>query len=140
MPMNEPSAADLSQTTKSIPRPQRRLYAVTLAVVLVVLAVGVLLIRKYGVELARGELKQLPLPTEAVVKLAAFLQTPLGMGCAVGSFMILGLLALKGVLDGALKILIGINFVALAVFILVMVLGLFVPLMKIREQFGGGAK
>lgn len=104
--------------TRSIPRPRRRLYVASLAVAfLVTVGIGLL---AGGLERAAGRMgiRDLPAVVELVAWLGRVSRDPLWLGLGVGIVVFLSLLALKGLLDRILKLLIGLNVVWLVVFLL----------------------
>ena len=76
---------------------------------------------------------ELPVPTEWVLAFGAFLQTRLGMGLAAFSFLCVILLVLKGTLDKILRILIGVNVVAIIAFLAFSLYGTYAPMLKQKD-------
>jgi len=109
--------------TRSIPKPQRRLYVASLIGALIV-TVGFSLVAG-GVDRvsSRGQVhdlfKGLPIATDLALWLGRILREPLWLALVVFGAVLLALLALKGLLDRILKLLIGLNFLWLVVFLLV---------------------
>jgi type IV secretory pathway VirB2 component (pilin) len=64
------------------------------------------------------QLDKLPAPSEMLIKINRFLHTPAGTAIAVFCFLTVLFMTLKGVLDRVLKLLIGLNVVWLAAFLL----------------------
>ena len=109
------SVVDYSSVRKI--KPPRILFALSLGGLYIIVG----LLSAYNAEVARffkeSGFGDLPLPTEWVVAFGAFLQTKLGMGLAAFSFLCVILLVLKGTLDKILRILIGVNIVAIIGFL-----------------------
>jgi hypothetical protein len=75
---------------------------------------------------------ELPIPTEWILAFGAFLQTRLGMGLAAFSFLAVILMVLRGTLDKILRILIGVNVVAIIAFLGFSLYGTYAPMLKSR--------
>lgn len=108
--------------TRSIPRPRRRLYVASLLTAFVgTVGIGLL---AGGLERVAGRMGIRDL--SAVVDLMAWLgrasRDPLWLGVGLGIVIVLSLLALKGLLDRILRLLIGVNIILVVVFLLAGVL------------------
>ena len=92
------------------------------------------LLSAYNAEVARffreSGFGDLPVPTEWVLAFGAFLQTRLGMGLAAFSFLAVILMVLRGTLDKILRILIGVNIVAIIAFLGFSLYSTYAPMMK----------
>lgn len=99
-------------------KPPRLLFAMLAGLTFLAMVGGSFLLGGSGRAVAEMELKDLPIPTELVLKISRFLQTPVGVAVAIFSFLMVLLLTIKGVLDRVLKVLIGLNVVWLALFLL----------------------
>lgn len=123
--------------TKSIPKPKRKLYVASLAAAFVV-TVGVSFYAK-GVDevFSRMGMKELPLPTELVLGVGRLLRNPLWLGLAAFAVIFVALLAIKGILDRLLRLLIGINVVWLLIFLVVSMTS-WLALFKVAEKLKPG--
>jgi hypothetical protein len=104
--------------TRSIPKPKRKLYVASLAAAFAVtLGLG-FFTRDLDHVLTQKEYGGLKVPAEVTVWMGRLLRDPVWLGVAVAAGIFLALLALKGLLDRVLRLLIGLNFLWLAVFLL----------------------
>lgn len=116
--INSSSASfDSSGTATKVRRPPRLFYASTLGIGLLLAVVSSVVVGHGGTASAEIHLKDLPIPTEIVVWVGRRLQDPLGLTVAVSGFLFVALLTLKGILDRILRLLIGLNFVWLLLFL-----------------------
>ncbi len=99
-------------------KPPRVLFAVLIGLTFCLMVGASWVSRNQQEALAALELKDLPIPAELVLRVAAFLVTPLGIAISIFSVVTLTLLTLKGLLDRFLKLLVGLNVAWLIVFIL----------------------
>jgi hypothetical protein len=104
--------------TRSIPKPRRKLYVASLVAAFAVTAVLSLFTGDIDRVLARKGVGGLKIPAEVTAVVGRLLRDPVWLGVAVAAVVFLALLALKGLLDRILRILIGLNFLWLAVFLL----------------------
>lgn len=104
--------------TRSIPRPRRLLYVVSLwAAFLGTVGVGLWIGRMDQIA-GRMGLRDLPVLGELMAALARGGRDPVWLGLALGGVVLLSLLCLKGLLDRILKLLIGMNLIWLILFLL----------------------
>jgi hypothetical protein len=99
-------------------KPPRLAFALILGVTYALMVAASWISRRHGEVFAQLDMKDLPIPTELVLKIAQLLASPTGLAISALSIGIVILLALKGVLDRLLKLLIGVNVVWLAIFLL----------------------
>jgi hypothetical protein len=122
------SVVDYSSVRKI--KPPRVLFALSLGGLYVLVG----LFSAFNADVARffreSGFTELPIPTEWVLAFGAFLQTKLGMGLAAFSFLSVILLVLKGTLDKILRILIGVNIVAIIGFLGFSLYGSYAPMLK----------
>ena len=119
-----------TSVTSTIGRPPRRVYF-WVQLTAVVATMGLcMLSRHYQSEVERADVKELKRLTTLMMRVGEMLTTPVGFGCAVSIVIGLGLLAVKGVLDGILKILIWLNVLWLIAFILFHTMGIWLPLIR----------
>lgn len=119
--------------TKSIPKPHRKFYVASLVAAFLV-TVGVSFIAKGMDDVSvQMQMKDLPVPTELVLWVGRLLRNPLWLAVTVFTVIFLVLLALKGLLDRVLRLLIGVNIVWLLVFLLVSMTS-WLALFKVAEK------
>jgi len=118
-------------------KPPRLLFAMLFGLTFLAMVGGSYVLRGVDRVSAEMEMKDLPIPTEVVVKISRFLQTPVGIAVAVFCFVTVLLLTIKGVLDRILKLLIGLNAAWLVAFLL-MSWSSFFALVRISEALKGG--
>ena len=99
-------------------KPPRLAFAILLGITFCVMVGGSWYLRGLDRVFAEMQMDDLPVPTEVVMRISRFLQTPVGVAVAIFSFLMVVLLTIKGVLDRVLKVLIGLNIVWLALFLL----------------------
>ena len=116
--------------TSTIGRPPRRTYFVVQMIAFSA-TVAVCLVSTH-VEGAFRKLPMgdLPLPADWLFRVGQFFSQPMGIALAAFIVLGLGLLALKGVIDGFLKILIWLNVLWILVFIAVHTVGIWLPLVR----------
>ena len=68
--------------------------------------------------------------------MGTLLSTPVGLACAVFIVVGLGLLAIRGALDGFLKLLIWLNVLWLLGFLVFSTMGIWMPLIKAKQAAG----
>src|SRR3979411_789154 len=123
--------------TSTIGRPPRKIYFwVQLAVVVVTMVLCVLS-RSYKEHFEQAEMKDLSRLTTVMMRVGELLTTPIGFGCAISIVLGLGLLAIKGVLDGILKVLIWLNVLWRLGFVAFHTMGIWMPLLKAKRTLGG---
>jgi uncharacterized membrane protein YhaH (DUF805 family) len=122
--------------TSTIGRPPRKTYfVVQLIGVLVTMAVF-LLSRRLGADIDHANLKDDARLTALVLRIGELLTTPIGFACAIFIVLGLGLLAIRGAIDGILKFLIWANVLWLIVFIGYHTMAIWLPI--IQSKRGGG--
>jgi len=104
--------------TQQLGRAPRRLFAATLIVAFVTMVTATIVTYRFGKVFAELDTRKLPIPTEVVLAISKALQHPLGMGVAVFAVATMVMLGIKGLLDRFLKLLIGLNVIWLALFLL----------------------
>jgi uncharacterized membrane protein YhaH (DUF805 family) len=115
--------------TSTIGRPPRKTYFLVQGIAFAV-TVGVCLVTlKYDRVLGSKEIK---LPAEVLVVMSKVMSKPAGIAVGIGVCVVLGLLAIRGALDGFLKMLIWLN--VLWVVLVVAVLAVTVLLPALRGQ------
>lgn len=118
--MNETSAnftrSEVGLDTRQFGRAPRRLFAATLLAACALTAAAGLALQHYRQAAADLPFDRWPWAAEVLVWIGRALQHPVGMAVSVFAVTALVLLALKGVLDRFLKLLIGLNAVWLVLF------------------------
>lgn len=122
--------------TKTLGRPPRKLYFF-LQLFALVLTVGICWVsRYYHQRFGTMEVKDFSQITALAVSVGKLLMTPVGLACAVFIVVGLGLLAIRGALDGFLKLLIWLNVLWLLGFLIVSTMGIWMPILKAKQAGG----
>lgn len=122
--------------TKTLGRPPRKLYFyIQLFAVVVTLGLCWLSTR-YQQQIDKMEANDLQAFAQIAVKVGTLLSTPVGLACAVFIVVGLGLLAIRGALDGFLKLLIWLNVLWLLGFLVFSTMGIWMPLFKAKQAVG----
>lgn len=120
--------------TSTIGRPPRRMYftiqMIALAATLGVCWISRTYVRGYG----QADIKDFSRITTLLMRLGELLMTPIGFACAVFIVVGLGLLAIKGVIDGFLKFLIWANVLWLIAFLAFSTMSIWMPLLQARKN------
>jgi len=116
--------------TSTIGRPPRRVYFWIQLFAVVITMSLCLLSRHFQSDVERADFKQFKRVTTLMMRVGEMLTTPVGFGCAVSIVIGLGLLAVRGMLDGILKVLIWLNVLWLIAFVLFHTMGIWLPLLK----------
>jgi hypothetical protein len=125
-----------TSVTATIGRPPRKVYF-WIQLIAVVATVGLcLLSRHFKTQVEQADIKDLTRLTTLMMKVGELLTTPIGFSCAVSIVLGLGLLAVKGVLDGILKLLIWLNVLWLIVFIAFHTMAIWLPLIRGKSPSG----
>ena len=132
--LNEPSdssaVAYTSKVTSTIGRPPRKIYFVVQMLAFAA-TIGVCFIsRHFESAFRKLPMEDLPLPSDWLFRVGSFFSQPLGIALAAFIVLGLGLLALKGAIDGFLKLLIWLNVLWILVFIATHTAGIWLPLLK----------
>lgn len=125
-----------TSVTSTIGRPPRKLYFLIQFMALVV-TLGVCWVSlHFHSQFEAMELKDLSHFTKIAVAVGKLLTTPIGFACAVFVVVGLGLLAIRGVLDGLLKFLIWLNVLWLIGFLVVSTMGIWMPIVQAKRNLG----
>lgn len=122
--------------TKTLGRPPRKLYFFLQFAALLITLGACWAHRYYHDQIETMDVKDLTQFTSLAVAVGQLLMTPVGMACAVFIVVGLGLLAIRGAIDGFLKLLIWLNVLWLLGFIIVSTMGIWMPLLKARQAAG----
>jgi len=122
--------------TRTIGRPPRRLYFY-FQLAAFVITIGMCWVsHRYHEQLDKMESSDLQRFAKVAAKVGSLLTTPVGLACAIFVVVGLGLLAVRGVLDGFLKLLIWLNVLWLLGFLVFSTMGIWLPLLKARQAAG----
>ena len=122
--------------TSTIGRPPRKVYF-WIQFFAVVATMSLCLIGKhFRSDVERADFKEFKRVTTLMMRVGELLTTPVGFGCAVSVVIGLGLLAVRGVLDGILKVLIWLNVLWLIAFVLFHTMGIWLPLIRGKTPAG----
>ena len=125
-----------TSVTSTIGRPPRQLYFF-IQVMAFAVTIGVCWVsRTFHAQFEQMEIKDLSKLTELVIAIGKLLTTPVGFACAVFVVVGLGLLAIRGAIDGFLKFLIWINVLWLIVFLVMSTVGIWMPILKAKRALG----
>jgi hypothetical protein len=116
--------------TSTIGRPPRKVYFWIQLFAVVATMTLCMLSRHFRPEVERADFKEFKRITTLMMRVGEMLTTPVGFGCAVSIVIGLGLLAVRGVLDGILKVLIWLNVLWLIAFVLFHTMGIWLPLIR----------
>jgi hypothetical protein len=132
--LNEPSdssqVAYTTAVTSTIGRPPRRTYFVVQMLAFAATVAVCLVSQHFEAAFRKLPMGDLPLPSDWLFKVGSFFSQPMGIALAAFIVLALGLLALKGVIDGFLKLLIWLNVLWILVFIAVHTAGIWLPLIR----------
>ncbi len=110
--------------TRTLGRPPRKLYFFLQCFALI-LTLGICWVsRKYHDQFEAMDVKDLSELTALAIAVGKLLMTPVGMACAIFIVVGLGLLAIRGAIDGFLKLLIWLNVLWLLGFLVVSTMGI----------------
>jgi len=122
--------------TKTIGRPPRKLYFFFQLFALVV-TIGICWIsRQYRDQIETMDVKDMQQFAALALSVGKLVMTPLGMAGAVFIVVGLGLLAIRGAIDGLLKLLIWLNVLWLVGFVVVSTMGIWMPLLRAKQAAG----
>ena len=122
--------------TKTLGRPPRKLYFFMQFFALI-LTLGLCWAhRHYHDQIEAMDVKDLSELTALAVSVGKLLMTPVGLACAIFIVVGLGLLAIRGAIDGFLKLLIWLNVLWLLGFVIVSTMGIWMPLLKAKQASG----
>jgi len=137
--ISNPSGQDPVYTTSvtaTIGRPPRQLYFLIQVMALVV-TIGVCWVsRNFHAKFEEMEIKDLSAVTTLAVAIGKLLTTPVGLAVAIFIVVGLGLLAVRGALDGFLKFLIWLNVLWLIGFLVLSTMGIWMPILKAKQALG----
>jgi hypothetical protein len=121
--------------TSTVGRPPRKLYF-ALQLSALVVTIGLCWLHRHHEHVEAMDFRDLSQLTGLAVAVGRLLMTPVGLACAVFIVVGLGLLAIRGALDGFLKLLIWLNVLWLLVFLVVSTMEFWMPLLKAKHAAG----
>lgn len=122
--------------TRTLGRPPRRLYFY-FQLTAFVLTIGMCWVsNRYHDQIEKMESSDLKRFAAVAAKVGSLLTTPVGLACAIFVVVGLGLLAVRGVLDGFLKLLIWLNVLWLLGFVVFSTMGIWLPILRARQAAG----
>ncbi len=122
--------------TKTLGRPPRKLYFFFQLFALV-LTIGICWVsRQYHEQIETMDVKDMQQFAAIAMSVGKLVMTPVGMASAVFVVVGLGLLAIRGAIDGVLKLLIWLNVLWLLGFIVVSTMGIWMPILKAKQAAG----
>ena len=123
--------------TSTIGRPPRKVYF-WIQLFAVVATMGLCVLgNQFQGHIGQADIKDLSRLTTLMMRVGEMLTTPIGFGCAVSIVIGLGLLAVRGMLDGILKFLIWLNVLWLIAFIAFHTMGIWLPLIRGAKASSG---
>lgn len=121
--------------TSTIGRPPRRTYF-AIQMIGLIATMGVFWISKsFGSDIEKANLDN-PKLAQLMLTIGGLLTTPIGMACAIFIVLGLGLLAIRGAIDGILKVLIWLNVLWLIAFLAYNTMAIWMPLLKAKQAAG----
>jgi hypothetical protein len=122
--------------TRTLGRPPRRLYFYFQLTAFVVTIGMCWVSHRYHDRIEKMESSDLQRFAAIAAKVGSLLTTPVGLACAIFVVVGLGLLAVRGVLDGFLKLLIWLNVLWLLGFVVFSTMGIWLPILRARQSAG----
>lgn len=124
-----------TSVTSTIGRPPRRTYF-AIQMIGLIATMGVFWIgRSFGKEIDHANLDDSRL-TALMLRIGELLTTPIGLACAIFIVLGLGLLAIRGAIDGILKFLIWANVLWLLAFLAYNTMAIWLPLIQAKQNPG----
>ena len=122
--------------TSTIGRPPRRTYFM----IQLIAAIGTLgacwISRHFTRQVGEADVKDFAALTTLMTRVGELLTTPIGLACAIFIVLGLGLLAIRGALDGILKFLIWANVIWLLCFLAYHTMAIWMPLLRAKQAAG----
>ena len=122
--------------TSTIGRPPRKTYFTVQLIGLLATLGAFWISRSFGKEIEHANLKDDSRLTALLLRVGELLTTPMGMACAIFIVLGLGLLAIRGAIDGILKFLIWANVLWLLVFIAYNTMAIWLPVIQAKRGVG----
>jgi hypothetical protein len=122
--------------TSTIGRPPRRTYFVIQFLVTVATLGACWISHHFTQRVGEAEVKDWTTVTTLMMRVGELLTTPIGLACAIFIVLGLGLLAIRGAIDGILKFLIWANVIWLLCFLAYHTMAIWLPLIKAKQAAG----
>ena len=119
--------------TSTIGRPPRKTYFAVQLIGLLATMGAFWISRSFGKDIEHANLKDDSRLTALLLRIGELLTTPMGMACAIFVVLGLGLLAIRGAIDGILKFLIWANVLWLLAFIAYNTMAIWMPLIQAKR-------
>jgi len=122
--------------TSTIGRPPRKTYFVIQLIAAMATLAACWISRHFTEGAGQADVKDFTTLTTLMMRVGELLTTPIGMACAIFIVLGLGLLAIRGAIDGILKFLIWANVLWLLCFLAYNTMATWMPLLKARQAAG----
>ncbi len=122
--------------TKTIGRPPRRTYFIIQLIAAIATLGACWISRHFAHEVDQADIKDFTTLTTLMIRVGELLTTPIGLACAIFIVLGLGLLAIRGAIDGILKFLIWANVLWLLCFLAYHTMAIWLPLIKAKQAAG----
>jgi hypothetical protein len=122
--------------TATIGRPPRRTYFTIQLIAAIATLGGCWISHHYTKEVGAADIKDFTTLTTLMMRVGELLTTPIGLACAIFIVLGLGLLAIRGAIDGILKFLIWANVIWLLCFLAYHTMAIWLPLLRAKQAAG----
>jgi hypothetical protein len=122
--------------TSTIGRPPRRTYFVIQLIAAIATLGACWISRHFARQVDQADVKDFATLTTLLMRIGELLMTPVGLACAIFVVLGLGLLAIRGAIDGILKFLIWANVLWLLCFLAYHTMAIWLPLIKAKQASG----
>jgi len=122
--------------TSTIGRPPRKTYFTIQLIAALATMTACWISRHFVHQVDQAEIKDFAVLTTLMIRVGELLMTPIGLACAIFIVLGLGLLAIRGAIDGILKFLIWANVLWLLCFILYNTMAIWLPLLRAKQAAG----
>jgi hypothetical protein len=125
-----------TSVTATIGRPPRKKYFVIQLIAVGGTLGACWLSRHFSQQVGAADVKDFTTLTALMMRVGELLMTPVGLACAIFIVLGLGLLAIRGAIDGILKFLIWANVIWLLCFLAYHTMAIWLPLLKAKQAAG----
>jgi hypothetical protein len=122
--------------TSTIGRPPRRTYFLIQLIAAIATLGAFWISRHFAQQVGEADVKDYTTLTTLMMRVGELLMTPIGLACAIFIVLGLGLLAIRGAIDGILKFLIWANVIWLLCFLAYHTMAIWLPLIKAKQAAG----
>jgi hypothetical protein len=122
--------------TSTIGRPPRRTYFVIQFIAGVSTLGACWISRHFTSRVGEADIKDYTTLTALMMRVGELLTTPVGLACGIFLILGLGLLAIRGAIDGILKFLIWANVIWLICFLAYHTMAIWLPLLRAKQAAG----